>query len=188
MLARVLATVFVLAAATGSARAQDSMSLNGFRHHALPVLVRVDAQGRVAKVQSSVALSPRTDRLLRMNLAQMITQPAMQGGKGVSSQMVVQLALVKSPREDGRFAARFEYVSSMPVPAGNWYWVHIDGHRLALAQDDARGHRRFLPTWPGNIVPFQPLPVMPAPASASPAGPAFSAPRMPMAAYPRSRK
>ena len=165
-----IALLLVAAACPG--HAQDAMSLNGFHNHALPVLVRVDSAGKVTSVLPSVQLSPRTDRLLRSNLKQMITQPAKYKGKAVSSQFVIQLALVTEPRGDHTYSAHFEYVSAMPVPSGLWYWVHVNGHRLALAEDDGGRHRfmridRDWPMQPG----YPPRPLIMSPAQVAPAVP-----------------
>jgi len=121
-----------LAVGAGAAMA-DSQSLNEFRPGVMPVLVHVDARGKVTDVSPSVELSPKVNRLLRQNLDELITKPATDHGRPVSSQFVINLAMQASPRADGDYLARFVYVSSSPVPSGQWYWVHIDGHRLALA-------------------------------------------------------
>jgi hypothetical protein len=123
----------VLAVGAGAAKA-DSQSLNEFRPGVMPVLVHVDARGKVTEVSPSTELSPKVSRLLRQNLDELITKPATDhGGRPVSSQFVINLAMQASPRQDGDYLARFVYVSSSPVPSGQWYWVHTDGHRLALA-------------------------------------------------------
>jgi hypothetical protein len=150
----VFATLFLLITLAGAAHAGDGMSLQGFRNHALPVLVHVDASGKVTQVQPSMQLSPRTDRLLRANLEEMIDKPATQKGKAVSSIFIIQLALDAEKRPDGTYLARFQYVSSMPVPAGSWYWIHINGHRLALAEDNGHGRHRYLGadrSWPRDF-------------------------------------
>lgn len=133
-------------ALAGSVRAQADGALNGFRNHALPVLVKVDSKGHVTDLQPAVTLTPRTRSLLRSNLQQMIVKPAMHEGRPVSSVFIMQLALKTRKVSDGTYAAHFQYVSSTPVPFGNWYWVHINGHRLALAEDSGRmGHRAYDP-------------------------------------------
>jgi hypothetical protein len=122
----------------------DSQSLNEFRPGVMPVLVHVDARGKVTDVSPSVELSPKVNRLLRQNLDELITKPATDHGRPVSSQFVINLAMQASPRADGDYLARFVYVSSSPVPSGQWYWVHIDGHRLALAnRSDFGRQQRF---------------------------------------------
>ena len=132
----VFGTAAVLLAFSQVASARNDGALNGFRNHALPVLVRVNAQGHVTDVQPSVSMTPKTRRLLRANLEEMIVKPAMFKGHPVSSVFVIQLALHAQKMPDGTYRAHFSYVSSLPVPAGNWYWLHVDGRRLALVQDE----------------------------------------------------
>lgn len=171
----VFSMALCLAAFSQLALAQDGGSLNGFRNHAFPVLVRVNDQGRVTDVQPSVTLSPRTDRLLRANLSEMISKPAMNKGRPVSSIFVIQLALHTEKQSDGRYRAHFSYVSSLPVPAGSWYWSRINGHRLALVEDTVHGHRRYLPglrSWGSPYVPWSPQDNTAFPASFQ-SGPAF---------------
>lgn len=124
----------------------DSMSINQFTPRVLPVLVQVDSHGQVREVSPSVALAPQYDRMLRQTLDQMITQPAKDHGRPVASQFVINLGLQTTARADGKYDAHFVYVSASPVPAGSWYWVHIDGHRLALANRNElpmRTHRYY---------------------------------------------
>lgn len=119
----------------------SSWSLNEFKPKVMPVLVQVDSQGKVTDASPANELPPRFDRLLRENLDQMITKPATdRHGRPISSQFIINLTLEATPRPEGDYSARFAYVSSKPVPSGSWYWVHIDGHRLALA--DRNSFRR----------------------------------------------
>ena len=129
---RTCTLVLLGALAFGPGAAAASMSLNGFAPKVLPVLVQVDSHGKVVGVSPSVELAPRYDRLLRQTLDRMITRPANRNGHPVASQFVINLGLQASPRPDGDYDARFVYVSTSPVPAGSWFWVHVDGHRLAL--------------------------------------------------------
>lgn len=129
-----------LALAAGKAGA-DSMSLNGFRDRVLPVLVKVDRHGKVTRVSSSVELTPSFDRLLRQTLDQWITGPAMDHGKPMSSQFVMKLGMQATARTDGAYDTGFVYLSSSPVPAGEWVWQHEDGHRLALVRADHLNYR-----------------------------------------------
>ncbi|HWX67030.1 MAG TPA: hypothetical protein VNZ27_11460 [Rhodanobacter sp.] len=117
----------------GNAAMASSGSLNEFRPGVMPVLVHVDAKGKVTDVSPSMELAPRMNRLLRQNLDELISKPATEHGRPVSSQVIINLALQITPRKEGDYLAQFAYVSSSPVPSGSWYWVHIDGHRLALA-------------------------------------------------------
>jgi hypothetical protein len=131
--------------ATGASAAMAaSMSLNDFTPRIMPVLVQVNAHGRVTDASPSIELTPSIQRLMLQNLDELITKPATRHGHAVSSQFVINLALKVEPRENGDYLARFAYVSSSPVPSGSWYWVKIDGHRLALAsRNDFNRQERF---------------------------------------------
>lgn len=130
----------VLTVGANAAMASNG-SLNEFRPRVMPVLVHVDARGKVTEVSPSIELSPKVNRLLRQSLDEMISKPATEHGRPISSQFVINLALQASPRQEGDYLARFVYVSSSPVPNGSWYWVHIDGHRLALANRNDFGRQ-----------------------------------------------
>ncbi|MCW8808303.1 MAG: hypothetical protein OQK79_09355 [Rhodanobacter sp.] len=129
-----------LLAVSASAAATDSWSLNAFKSRVLPVLVQVDASGKVTNVSPSTELSPRFGRLLHSSLDEMISKPAMVHGRPTASQFVINLDLQVTPRDDGHYDAKFAYVSASPVPAGSWYWSHEDGHRLALISRDSLEH------------------------------------------------
>jgi hypothetical protein len=132
-LARLSAIFGVLALCTGAAAAEPA-SLNQFRPKIMPVLVQVNSHGKVTEASPSIELSPRLTRLLRENLDEMIGGPATdKQGRPTSSQFVINLGLQATPHSKDKYDVRFAYVSTSPVPAGSWYWVHIDGHRLALA-------------------------------------------------------
>ncbi len=135
MKARLSQTVLVagLLMASAGAASTESLSLNAFKPRVLPVLVEVDSTGKIVDVSPSSKLSPAFDRLLHQTLDAMISKPAMLKGHPVSSQFVMNLAMQATPRADGKYDARFVYVSTSPVPSGSWYWVHQDGVRLALA-------------------------------------------------------
>jgi hypothetical protein len=128
--------------AGGQAATATSMSINHFTPRVLPVLVQVDSHGKVTDVSPSVELAPRYDRLLRQTLDEMITRPANDHGRAVASQFVINLGLETASRPDGNYDARFVYVSTSPVPPGSWYWVHIDGHRLALRSRNSLSPRQ----------------------------------------------
>jgi hypothetical protein len=141
-----VSSAFAVLAACCSAAVAGSASLNQFKPHVLPVLVQVDSHGKVTGASPAMDLSPRLARLLRENLDEMISQPAIdKHGQPVSSQFVINLALQAASRAEGEYDARFAYVSASPVPAGSWYWVHIDGHRLALASQRSFDGQRRIP-------------------------------------------
>ena len=120
----------------GNAFAQN-MSLNQFPHRVEPVLLKVDTQGTITSMSPAYKLTPKLEKLLRATLDEMITQPATdKAGKPISSQFIMNVALLAQKRADGNYDVRFTYVSTTPVPSGSWYWVHLDGDRLALGSQD----------------------------------------------------
>lgn len=130
--------------ATGSTAMASTKSLNAFPTGIMPVLVQVDAHGRVTDASPPTRLSPQLDRLLRKNLAEMVSKPATdRHGHPIASQVIINVSLQTSPRTEGDYDAIFAYISTKPVPTGSWHWVHIDGHRLALANRDYRRNRRI---------------------------------------------
>lgn len=153
----------LLLGVAGSATAASSIyaastgpeSLNQFTPHVLPVLVKVDDQGKVTEVSPAYKLRPKFRRLLRKTLDEMITAPAHQDGHAIASQFVINMVTKATPRDDGKYDFGFTYVSTQPVPSGSWYWNHIDGHRLALVRQGAfqnqwrshriRHHRHYRP-------------------------------------------
>ncbi|HEY0198916.1 MAG TPA: hypothetical protein VGC19_10315 [Rhodanobacter sp.] len=152
---RFQALVVVGMLSVGANAIAASGSLNEFKPRYMPVLVQVDSKGKVTDVSPSTDLSPRFSRLLHQNLDEMITQPATDHGRPVSSQFVINLALQVSPRKEGDYLANFAYVSSSPVPNGSWYWVKINGHRLALANrnDFGRTQRMYFNQTRGGYQP-----------------------------------
>lgn len=170
-----LAAAAALALAAGAVGA-ESMSLTHFRDRVLPVLVKVDTHGKVTHLSSAIELTPRFDRLLRQTVDQMITGPAMDHGKPRASQFVMKLGMQATARPDGAYDTRFVYLSSSPVPSGEWIWQNEDGHRLALVRADGVRYRglhyryRDSPTWRDPWMgdrPMRPAP-MPAPAQGTP--------------------
>lgn len=138
---------YLLAAflALSPARLPASDGLSAFPPKVLPVLVKLDVHGKIDDVSPAVRLSPAMERLLRANLEEMLGQPSVDGdAQPAASQFVVNLALVTSPRPDGKFDVHFASVSKVPVPVGSWYWVHTDGRQLALASQGSASQRQRL--------------------------------------------
>jgi hypothetical protein len=129
----------VLTVAAGAATAATG-SISPFTPKVLPVLVQVNAEGKVTGISPAVALPPTFNHLLAENLNQLITKPAYDHGKPVSSQFVINLELQATPRDEGDYDAHFAYVSTSPLPIGTWHWVNVEGQRIALANQD----------WPGS--------------------------------------
>lgn len=161
----------VLALAAGSAGA-DSMSLTRFRDRVLPVLVKVDTHGKVTRLSSAIELTPRFDRLLRQTVDRWITGPAMDHGKPVASQFVMKLGMQATARPDGEYDTRFVYLSSSPVPSGEWIWQNEDGHRLALVPAnglnyrDPRYRHHDFPAWRDPWIGDRPMRQAPPPSPA----------------------
>jgi hypothetical protein len=134
-----------LSVTMASAAMADSWSLSPFPPKVLPVLVNVNASGKVTEASPAMELPPAFDRLMRENLDEMITGPAHRHGRAVSSQFVLNLYLRAIPRKDGEYDVSFAYASTNPVPSGRWHWVSLDGRRLALAADGSSAPRFFHP-------------------------------------------
>jgi hypothetical protein len=121
--------LFCLACAAVSASPTDS---NPAPSRAIPVVVHVNDQGRVTSATPAYRVRPAVLRAIRQTLDTIITGPAMKDGKAVSSQFVITLALVPAAKGDGSHGASLKYISSKPLPSGDWLWVHTPDHRLAL--------------------------------------------------------
>lgn len=98
----------------------------------VPVLVHVDSHGKVTDISPAYPFRPGMSRVLEKTLDKMITKPAMSHGHPISSQFVINLALDFVPQGNGKYGVKFSYVSSKPLPSGQWSWVHKDNHQLAL--------------------------------------------------------
>lgn len=134
-----------------------SDSLSDFPDKVLPVLVAVDAHGKVRSVSPADPLSPAMDRLLRQNLQEMISAPVNVKGRPTSSQFVASMSLSVASAAEGQYSVQFVPVAVSPVPLGNWYWVRTDGRHLALAQQgsglDHRRRIRIEPPQPRHDAP-----------------------------------
>jgi len=127
-----------LCAVVGNAAASGPISLNPSSSWVLPVLVQVNTKGKVTHVSAAFELTPYYDKLLRKNISELITGPAILRKQPVSSQLVINMALHTTPRDEGGYYAQFAYVSSSPLPSEPLHWVHVDGHRLVLAGNNFR--------------------------------------------------
>ena len=163
-----LSAVFGVLAICAVTAAAQSASLDQFRPKVLPVLVQVNAHGQITSASPAFELTPSLTRLLRTNLDEMINRPATdKQGRPMASQFVMNLAVQATPHSKGEYNVNFAYVSTSPVPAGSWYWVHIDGHRLALAPQHSGNVRQPTPMNryqypPDSNRSFTPVPTSPA--------------------------
>ncbi|WP_440976418.1 energy transducer TonB [Pseudoxanthomonas winnipegensis] len=128
--------------------AATELTVARFEEGVVPVLVSVNSQGKITRVQASQTLRPSMNRLLRKNLDEAIVAPALRDDRPVNSQMVLRMKLNLTPMEDGRYAAKFVPVDGKQVPFGAWFW-RLDGDRYALV-DDFRG-----PSTPRQAMPPQ---------------------------------
>ncbi|HEX7339661.1 MAG TPA: hypothetical protein VF271_06965 [Rhodanobacteraceae bacterium] len=122
-----------------------SDSLSPYSRGALPVLVQVNNRGTVTDIAPAYPLKPRFRRLLRQSVDGMVTGPAHdKAGRAIPSQFVMYLTTQTSARADGEYNFSFKYLKAIPVPAGAWYWGHLDGRRLALISQ-GNGTQMFRP-------------------------------------------
>lgn len=112
----------------------------------LPVLVQVDALGKVVNVTPSEELGAPMLALVKQTLDALITRPAHdRHGHAVASRLIVRLAVNAAPAADGTYRVQLSYVSARAVPAGQWRWVHT-GDKVALTRADAFDRNRERPT------------------------------------------
>lgn len=141
----VLFLAFLLAAGVAVAAANADHANNS---HVVPLLVHVDKTGKVTDVNPAYDLSPATVKTLTAIVSKMITKPATKDGKPIASQLVMNLALVPVTQSNGARGMSVKYLSSKPLPKGNWFWTHTADHRLALNNQAAGG--QIMPFSGGN--------------------------------------
>lgn len=115
-----------IAAFAGTAFAASGIPVQS-KPEVMPVVVRVNAQGKVTGILPSQQMTPRWRSLLREQLDAWITKPATEKGKPVASAFIVEVAMQAKPRKDGKYDANFVYVKSLPMPVyGAVYWEHTN--------------------------------------------------------------
>lgn len=124
-----LVVLVFLAGGIASAQASDAPTKQS---RTLPVLVKVDAKGKVTDIAPAYRVRPAFKHLLMDTLGKMITKPAMHKGKPVESQLVVTLAVLTSKKADGSALTTLKYLDAKPLPPGTWLWTHDAEDRLAL--------------------------------------------------------
>lgn len=142
------------AAFAGTAMAASG-SLVEFKPTVMPVVVQVDAQGKVTDILPSEQLTPRLQKMLVKQLDAWIIKPATVKGHPVGSRFIVEVAMHAKPRKDGNYDAGFVYVKSLPMPFGGAvHWNVINGGlELALVSDMGGHERQMFDTtdrWQGN--------------------------------------
>lgn len=149
----------VVAAFAGTAMA-SSGSLVEFTPRIMPVVVQVNAQGRVTDILPSQQLKPWLRKMLVEQIDAWITEPAKNHGKPTASRFIMEVAMRVQPRKDGEYDANFVYVKSMPLAFGGaLHWDVINGGLELALVPDAAGSRvdhilrhfdRFPPLYPSQ--------------------------------------
>jgi len=141
-----LLLILVLAIASIAAAAAASP---GHRsgNRMIPVLVHVNAHGRITDVTPAYHLHPAFVRKLHETLQKMITRPAMKHGKPVDSQFVMVLALVDKQQDNGKHVVNIRYQTSKSLPPGQWTWIHQSGHGLALSNQNGQTSSLYTGSW-----------------------------------------
>ena len=132
---------FAIAAFAGAAMA-SSGSLVNFKPNVMPVVVQVNAQGRVTDILPSLQLAPWERQMLLKQLDAWIVKPAVVKGHPVASRFIIEVAMQTKPRKDGKYDAGFVYVRSLPLAYGGaLHWNVINGGlELALVADAGSSH------------------------------------------------
>lgn len=123
-----------LAAISGTAFGGNSPTIP-LDPNTIPVLVKVDAAGKVTEATPSLPLSGALESLLRANIQEMIVAPASNAsGRNIDSQFVASMTLVTEPADNGKLSAHFSQTSIEKLPnTGRWYWAHSNNTQPALA-------------------------------------------------------
>lgn len=105
----------------------------------MPVVVQVNAQGKVTGILPSELLRPKAKSLLISQLDAWIAKPAMVKNRPVASTFIVEVAVRATPRKDGKYDVSYIYVQSLPMPfGGSVFWDHINGNlELMLVSADS---------------------------------------------------
>ncbi|WP_217645842.1 hypothetical protein [Pseudoxanthomonas sp. GM95] len=161
----------MLVTAASGASAQmalpEGITISPVSSDLVPVLVKVNKQGEVTSVSAPIRLKAAWSRLMRENISEMITAPAMKDGKPVNSQVIFIMAIETAPRADGNYDASFTTREIRQAPTGTFSWKVQDG-RYSLVDNNAirQAHRFDLPSSPPPMPSSRdvsPPPTSPAP-------------------------
>jgi hypothetical protein len=140
-----LSLLVLLCSASQIALARPNKSQDN-KDRIIPVLVHVNAKGKVTEASPAYKLRPSFVNLLKKTINSMITKPAMDHhGKPIASQFVMTLGLTMTQQDNGKYQASFKYISSKSLPSGDWFWTQTDSHRLTLADRTAINPIRAFP-------------------------------------------
>lgn len=145
----VAVAAMLLFGATGPAMAATGPSPQKTVDHTIPVLLKVNAQGKITSMEPAYKLDPQLQQRLHKVLDGMITQPAHdKNGNAIVSQLVMTMDIQTTPRANGTYNVTFSYVSAKPVPAGTWKWSQHPVHgKLALVKQGGHGERMMMAQW-----------------------------------------
>ncbi len=127
----------------------------------LPVLIKVNAAGKITEVSPSNPLPDDLSSLLRKNVGEMIVAPATNAaGQHVESQFLADIELVIEPLPDGQFSAHFSRPSSIKsLPnTGRWHWARTDDVQPALTMTEYKPAPIY---WKHPVADFAPIPPSP---------------------------
>ena len=128
-----LAATMVLVSGTVSADSQKDQSGES---HVIPVLVHVNKAGHITDMQPAYDLRPAMKHAVEQSVMGMVGKPAMKNGVATNSQFVLMLALKPVAGSSNQYT--FTYVSTRPIPVGNWHWARDlsgTGKALQLVKD-----------------------------------------------------
>lgn len=127
------------ALATSSASAAEA--------EAFPVLVSLDAHGKVSGIELADRMPAAITRVLRQDIEQAVANPEQNAPVMVASgQFLAQMAPKVTALADGKFAVDFALVSAQPLASGSWVWKRNADDSLALVlRDSLRPDRPRLP-------------------------------------------
>lgn len=146
---RIALSVLFAALATASVGASAQMALpEGITiapvsADLVPVLVKVNKHGEVTSVSAPIRLGASWSRLLRENIGEMVTAPAMRDGKPVNSQVIFMVALNTAERTDGNYDASFTAREIRAAPSGNFSWKIQDGRYSLVDYNSINQARRL---------------------------------------------
>lgn len=156
ILTAMIAAALLVAGGAASALAQASTGASADQSAdqgtSMGVVVNVDVHGRVTQARHAQKLPDNVEKLLRKTLDQWITKPAIVNGRRVDSQVFFTVVLRSEKQPDGNYVAKFDYVSSQPVPSGykgfevvNGNVVMTEGARSLRYDQDAQQAARDRP-------------------------------------------
>lgn len=119
---------------SGVAVADDHAAAEQATPKVEPLLVKVDAQGKVVSMLPAYKLPASLEQTLRTTVEGMVKKPAVdKDGHPIPSQFIMNMAMQVQPGANGTNSVQFTVASIKQVPDGSWYWVRTPDHRMALA-------------------------------------------------------